>query len=137
MRQLILFIVSTMFLTSAFAFQDVQTQKMAIHVQMKIRQTSDSDERMLLLAQYRDFLFQRLNSIPLPEFEDLRYDDPALENYRSLTEYEGYISLINLKNINSRECHRNKVRLQNSAGRTPVQPLEAEEALKILAALCS
>lgn len=137
MRQLILFIFTTMFLTSAFAFQDVQTQKMAIHVQMKMRQTSDSNERMLLLAQYRDFLFQRLNSIPLPEFEDLRYDDPVLEDYRSLTEYEGYISLIDLKNINSRECHRNKARLQNSVGRTPVQPPEAEEAIKILAALCS
>jgi hypothetical protein len=131
-----MFIASVLFVTSASAFQDLQTKSMAASVQSKILRTANTQDRLLLLSQYKDFLFQRLNSIELPAFEDLRYGDPLLEEYRSLTEYEGYISLIDMKDVNSKECYRNKVRLQNSAGKTTVLPSEAREALKMLDALC-
>ncbi|GEM_PF-7130630 len=137
MRKLIMFIASVLLVNSANAFQDLQTKSMAATVQSKILRTSNTQDRLLLLSQYKDFLFQRLNSIELPAFEDLRYGDPLLEEYRSLTEYEGYISLIDLKDISSKECYRNKIRLQNSAGKTTVLPSEARDALKILESLCS
>lgn len=137
MRQLIMFIASVLFVNSASAFQDLQTKSMAATVESRMLRTTNTQERLLLLSQYKDFLFQRLNSIELPAFEDLRYGDPLLEEYRSLTEYEGYISLIDLKDVTAKECYRNKVRMQNSAGKTTILPVEARDALKILEALCS
>ncbi|WII72941.1 hypothetical protein QJS83_03530 [Bdellovibrio sp. 22V] len=137
MRQLILALTLVLAAGSAHAFEDAMTIQVTGQLTLRLQQEADPQVRLQLLEKYKEFLFERLNTVELPEdLTSLPDNSPIIEEFRSLTEYDNYINLIRIKTLNERNCQLAKMRIENSTSREGGVVPEAVEALKVLNALC-
>lgn len=137
MRQFLIALSLLVATTSASAFHDSATITVTEKLMLHIEKMEDSQLRLKALEKYKDFLFERLNSIELPDnFMALSNDNPVIEEYRSLTEFDNYINLIRMKEVTAKDCQRTKMRIEASTSREGGMVPEAEVALKVLSALC-
>ncbi|KHD88255.1 MAG: hypothetical protein OM95_09965 [Bdellovibrio sp. ArHS] len=122
---------------SVLAFTDSITVQAADNLIVHLQRQENPALRLRDLETFKQFLFQRLNTIEIPDVATTPEDDPAFEEYRSLTEYDNYINLIYMKDITSTSCGRMKIRITNATSREgEIVVPEAAEAMKVLAALC-
>lgn len=142
MRQLTAAILSSLvslFIgAQAFAFSDRVT---VVRVE-QLKQTLEAEapqNRLAHLEGFKDFLFNRLNTIEMPEdILNTPDSDPRMEEFRSLTEFSGYVNLISAKQLSKASCggiHRDIINTAQTQG-TESQASEALAALKILSSLC-
>ncbi|WP_253696375.1 hypothetical protein [Bdellovibrio bacteriovorus] len=136
MRKLIL-MVCLLASQSSLAFTDSLTLQTADNLIAHLQRQDNVVARLQYLETYKQFLFDRLNTIEIPDLATTPDDHPALEEYRSLTEYDNYVNLIRMKDINASTCQRTRTRIENSTSRDGGLVPEAVEAMKILNALCS
>ena len=133
MRKIILAIACTLVASQSFAFKDEAVVRgiETLKARLMLQQPQD---RVATMAKFQDFLYKRLNSIPLPEdILKAPANDPRLEEFKSLQEFEGYVQAIQLRPITAENCQKKAVHFANVAkGAGP----EAKEAYEILRFLC-
>ncbi|MGZ3770783.1 MAG: hypothetical protein ACXVCP_19655 [Bdellovibrio sp.] len=136
MRQLLTVLAVMLVFQNAYSFQDKliidRTKDLLIEFD-----GSPQAERLQYLEQYKDFLYKRLNTINIPNLLNLPDNDPRLLEYGSLTEYDGYIDLINMQHITVESCHKaiKDIQANGSIGQGKLAA-EARIAIKIVTALC-
>ncbi len=138
MRQLTVALLSLLLGAQAFAFND----RVTVARVEQLKQTLEAEapqNRLAHLESFKDFLYNRLNSIELPEdILNTPDNDPRIEEYRSLTEFSGYVNLISAKQLSKASCgniNRDIINTANTQG-SESQASEALAALKILNSLC-
>lgn len=136
MRQFLIYLSIILSAVSASAFQDPITLRASEELIEQMAQEMSPGRRLRQLEEFKDFLYNRLNTIELPDIATTPDEDPRLEEYRSLTEYDGYVNLIRMRDITAKNCMSTKVRIEKSTSRDGVLVPEASAALKILLALC-
>ncbi|WP_374033855.1 hypothetical protein ACES2I_14555 [Bdellovibrio bacteriovorus] len=137
MRKLVMILAFVLAGNSAMAFQDLQTYRATDELINAMQLEGDTSVRLRQLESYKDFLYTRLNTIELPDIETTPDNDPRLEEYRSLTEFDNYVALIRMRQVSAKSCNATKVHIENSTSRDGGVVPEAVEALKILSALCT
>ncbi len=136
MRKLILSLTVFMAAIQSLAFDDNLTLQATNEVITRMQQEDDMSRRLALLNTYKDFLYNRLNTIEIPDLDSTPDTDPRLDEYRSLTEFDGYVNLINMRQVTNQSCVRTKTHIERSTSRDGGLVPEAVEALRILSALC-
>lgn len=136
MRQLILSFFLILAAAPALAFEDTLTYQATAEVITRMQQEAEMPARLALLNSYKDFLYNRLNTIEIPDLETTPDTDPRLEEYRSLTEFDGYINLISMRQVTAQTCASAKTRIERSTSREGGVVPEAVEALRVLSVLC-
>lgn len=138
MRQLLMILIVSLAANSVFAFQDAPTHQVTAQLLERMEKTDNKVQRLRDLEKYKDWIYQRLNSIELPEnFISLPDNSPILEEYRSLTEYDNYINLIRMKTVTEKDCAKTAKRIEGSTSREGGLVPEASDALRVLTALCN
>ena len=136
MRQLTVAFLSLLLSTQAFAFRD----QLTVQRISQLKQTLEAEapqNRLAHLEAFKDFMYKRLNTVELPEdILNTPDDDPRIEEYRSLTEFSGYVNLISGKTISAASCRSSRQDIVNTANTQGAEASEAVEALKILNSLC-
>lgn len=153
MRQLTVAFLSFIFSIQAFAFNDTTTVD-RINLLKQRLETDALEHRLEHLGIFKDFLYQRLNSDDLmPEDAlSLSDNDPRIEEYRSLTEFSGYLNLIGPARVVRRNspkfdsakslealkttCRSARQDIVNAVNTQGAEASEAVEALKIVNSLC-
>lgn len=136
MRQLLIILSLFFSCANVYSFQDPITASATNSLITKFQAEGSTIQRLQLLEQYKNFLFKRLNTISFPNLKDTEDSDPQLEEYRSLTEFDGYINLIEMDEITEKNCQNTITHIEN-AGRTENELApEATKALGVLTALC-
>ncbi len=122
-----LFISQLFYCNPLFAFKDEVTLTATSKLIQNFKVQTSPRARLWSLHSYKDFLFHRLNTIEIPNLESADLNDPQLEEYSSLTEYDTYIELINIKELNPKSC-ASAFNQMNEAGSTPYQRMGAQDA---------
>jgi hypothetical protein len=136
MRQLTVAFLSVIFSVQAFAFHDVTTLSRIEQLKQRL-ETEAPQNRLAQLEAFKDFMYRRLNTMPMPEdILNTPDDDPRIEEFRSLTEFSGYVNLIAPKAVTGASCRAARNDIVNSANTQGAEATEAVEALKILNSLC-
>lgn len=130
--------VVIIFATQANAFSDKQTLEQINNLRIKSAATQNMRERQILLENLKLFMFQKLSTMELPDLMTVSMQDPRIEEYRSLTEFDNYISMINVKNLNKENCANEANRIEAAQSNTEevTRGVEAKLALLILGSLC-
>lgn len=136
MRKLILTLSLVLAASQSLAFEDALTYQATTEVITRMQQEAEMPARLALLNSYKDFLYNRLNTIELPDLDSTPDTDPRLEEYRSLTEFDGYVNLITMRQVTAQTCATTKTRIERSTSREGGVVPEAVEALRVLSALC-
>lgn len=139
MRQLLKTLLIAGLLTPhlARAFNDAPSVQAVTETKSLIMSTKNSEARKHLLWSLRKAINTRLNTIEIPDISQVQVNDPRVEDYRSLTEFEGYLDLISLTRLNEKECRRAQVRVEASSSTNGFVSKEARYALELLQALCT
>lgn len=137
MRKLMMILTFLLSSNSALAFQDHLTFRAMDELTQTLQAERDGNMRLRHLESFKDFLYNRLNTIELPDIETTPDNDPRLEEYRSLTEFDSYVSLIRMRQISAKSCNSTKVHIEGTTSRDGGVVPEAVEALKVLSALCT
>ena len=119
----------------AGAFQD----RLTVTAVSQLKQGLESEprqNRLMRLEAFKDFMFKRLNTILPEDVLNIPDEDPRIEEYRSLTEFSGYVNMISPKELSSLTCRGTHRDLINAASTQGSEGTEAVEALKILTSLC-
>ncbi|MNK11924.1 hypothetical protein D3C87_299750 [compost metagenome] len=142
MRQLIKPIMAFVLMAPSLSWSlsDPVTQLAAEKIQAEIQADKTQFGRMEKLSELKQFVNHRLNTIELPpDLLKVRDDDPILESFRSLNEFEGYLDLISMTRIHGQNCAKAEIKvLAATAGKDSnyVSP-EAQVALDLLKSICS
>ena len=118
----------------AWSFTDEATM-MGIEVaKQEINQSEHFAVRMKALLALNDLVQERLVTIDASDFDVLPYNHPRIENYRSLTEFKGYLQSVVGQRSNVQDCPVLKSRIIN-ASKGGVYA-EGKIALDLLEAAC-
>lgn len=137
MRKLIMIVTMILMSSSAWAFQDFETYQATDKLIERMQVETNLQRRLRIMDAYKNFLYQRLNTIEIPDLTETPDNDPRLEEYRSLTEFDNYVNLIRMRQVDAKTCTSTKMHIERSTSRDGGVVPEAVEALKILTALCS
>lgn len=141
MRQLMVALLSLLISYQAVAFKDPAVVNGIIKLKQNL-ETQPRENRLVYLEKFKNALYKRLNTIPLPEnILQTPANDPRMEEFRSLNEFSGYVNLISPKSLDRASCQSAQQSIvsaaktqDETAGETDT--MEADEAAKILEALC-
>jgi hypothetical protein len=137
MRQLITKVLAVaIFIPSlAWSFSDPVTM-MAVEVaHQEIQQATRFSTKMRSILHLRKLVNERLNTMDIPNPLLLANNDPRLEDFRSLNEFEGYLDLMVSQRVNADDCSRLAAQIRMSAVNTRASS-EAQVALDLLKAIC-
>lgn len=142
MRQLIKSLVAVVVMVPSFswALSDQMILNAYDRAQAQIVMSNSLEERVAKLEEFRHLVNLRLNSIDLPEDVLMAADnDPRIESFRSLNEFEGYLDLISMRKVHEQSCARAEVKVvASSAGKQEgYVSQEARMALDLLKTLCA
>lgn len=137
MRALISFLLIFTSL-NALAFADTVTNEKTEILKLQLRSEPDKAKRLEIFENYRDFLFERLQTVELPKTPSER------EGFRELNEFEANIFMIRLDGVTKMACVMNakKITIANAMNRNFKDesdiklPPAALETLEILKAIC-
>lgn len=138
MRQLIKTLLTVALLSPSFgwAFTDPATL-MAVEVaHQEMREARQFSTRMSSLAALRKLVNERLNTIDLPNPLSLPDNDPRIENFRSLNEFEGYLDLMITRRVSIGDCSQIAQNIRSSSSKAQVAA-EAQTALDLLKSACA
>ena len=136
MRQLTIAFLSLFLSVQAFAFRDATTVSRVEQLKQRLEAEAPQN-RLVHLEKFKDFMYKRLNTIEMPEdILNTPDEDPRLEEFRSLTEFSGYVNLIAPKSVSATGCRSAHQDIVNTANTQGSEASEAVEALKILNSLC-
>ena len=137
MRKLMMVLACVLVTSNAFAFSDAATVN-AVKDLIGRTRSQNLQEKSASLEQMKKFMFNRLNTIEMPEDAT----DAQIEEYRSLTEFDTYLNMINVSKLNSTSCAANAAHIKASTGATEEDIAagrigsEAQVAEAIIAAFC-
>lgn len=142
MRKLITILSIFIMGQSAFAFRDSATISATRELIKELESKTSAAEKSSQLEKFKDFLFKRLNALEIPDLDSSSPDDPRIEEYRSLTEFDSYVGMIEVKNISAKNCAASLAHLKAATGadQSSNQTLglgeEAKLAEEIILSLC-
>jgi hypothetical protein len=141
MRKLILIIICLFTSLQTLAFKDVLTTTATQNLIRKLNGPLNKNEKFKTFKAFKVFLSHHLESFDLPDINLESSKDPEFEEYRSLTEFETYLDLIQPQK-NKINCLSNIDRI-NIAGSTASFEMneknaapEARLAHEVVRALC-
>ena len=137
MRQLInkTLVLAVFIPNLAWSFSDPVTL-MAVEVaHQEISQATQFSAKMQSVLHLRKLVNERLNTIDMPNPLTLADNDPRIENFRSLNEFEGYLDLMVGQRVNVRDCTKLATNITSAAVNTQASS-EAQIALGLLKAVC-
>lgn len=135
MRQLLTVMALFLSIENAYSFQDPYTKD---ETQKLIQgfQAQSYQQRVDSLQHYKNFLYNRLNRIELPDIDTTSDEDPRFAEYASLTEFDTNVDLI-VNRIGKTSCANIEHEINSKSSRSgDVVVDEATEAVRILSALC-
>lgn len=147
MRQLkMIFITLVLLSGSAFAAESESQELKSIQIakvySLKIEQESQLSGKMAEFQNLRSDIRKFFDSIPNPEkVLFLNFHHPLLKNVRSMSEFEGYIDLVNIKNLSDRStCEKEAQKLSQYSRSMKDEStqvlLELYWAQKVVSAFC-
>lgn len=147
MRKLVMILACVMFASNAFAFKDPATVAATRELISRVQRQSTLQEKAATLESFKQFLFNRLNTIEMPENMDdvdamAKSNDPRIEEFRSLTEFDTYVGMISIRKINGASCAaaRNHIAASTGADQSQLDRgeigSEALMAQEIINAIC-
>lgn len=142
MRKLIFIFMCFTISTNALAFKDEATLAATRELISRLQQQTTVQEKAANLERFKKFLFNRLNTIDVPDITQNSLKDPRIEEYRSLTEFDTYVNMISIKKINASSCAAATAHIRAATGadmsaiNSDQQGAEALMAQQIIEALC-
>lgn len=119
----------------AWSFTDPVTV-MAVEVaHQEIQQATRFSTKMQAVFHLRKLVNERLNTIDIPNPLALQDNDPRLEDFRSLNEFEGYLDLMVGQRMNIKDCANIGANIRSAAVSTQASS-ESKVALDLLKAVC-
>ncbi|MFS4458137.1 hypothetical protein [Bdellovibrio sp. HCB2-146] len=128
MRQLIVALATFSVFFQASAFKDVVVHEKTRALVELLPQMSPG-QRTQKVEEFKNDLFELLNTMPIPNTPE---ED---EEYASITEFSGYVNMIETTGLNKAKCDSMMRDIRLSTGSEEVAT-EAKMAIHISAALC-
>ena len=129
MRQLVLSLLIFSVFSQAYAFKDIVVLEKTRQLLKTIPDVSVG-VRLQKVEEFKNELYEQLNTMPIPNTPE---ED---EEYASITEFSGYVNMIDTTSISKAKCdNTNREILMSSNSQGEVLP-EAKLALHIVSALC-
>lgn len=137
MRSLILAALMVVSL-NAFATTDGVTNQAIVSLKSQIAADKTPAGRIALVEKFKDFLFDRLQNVPIDE------TDAGKDAFARLNEFESYIFMMKFQTLSQGECAHAYSRIstssatnlnyENESQANPSKP--GVEALQLLKAIC-
>lgn len=121
---------------NAFALNDAVTVREVSALKADLAAEANRDARLERLELFKDFLFNRLQTMPLPQ------NEAEKDAFAELNEFEADVFMINMRSVSKTSCERawRKITSANAVTDETVAasglPSAARETLDILKALC-
>lgn len=138
MRPLILAALLVFTFSAAHATPDAVTNQAISSLREKIAADKTPAGRVALLESFKDFLFARLQSIPIDE------TDAGKDAFARLNEFESYVFMMKMEKLSQGECAAAYSRISTSSATNLNYENESQinqskpgiEALQLLKAVC-
>ena len=138
MRPLILAVLLMFGAPSAFATTDAVTNQALATLKARLAADKTPAGRLALVESFKDFLFDRLQTVPLDESE------AGKEAFARLNEIESYVFMMKFEKLSPAECAHAYSRISTSSATNLDYESESQinpskpgvEALQLLKAIC-